>query len=97
MKMGMGLGIILLLMVAWAFFMARDHGARELLREKPSEKIIQHQFGYNPYCGSYHSVGFWQQGPTVEERQGFICGGVISDRYLVTVPFHEGLTISNPL
>jgi hypothetical protein len=68
--------------------------ARNLIESTgPSEYLLDPEFGPNPLCGvTLYSVGFWQQGPGIPERQGYICGGLFGSAKFRIVPFDQGLT-----
>jgi hypothetical protein len=60
----------------------------------PSEYRIGVKLGLNPRCGlTFVSVGFWQQGPGIPERQGYICGGLFTSAKMEVVPFDQGLIL----
>lgn len=62
----------------------------------PSEYSIGLKIGFNPRCGlTFVSVGFWQQGPRIPERQGYICGGLFTSTKIELVPFDEGLILED--
>jgi hypothetical protein len=62
----------------------------------PSEQSIGLKLGFNPRCGiTFVSVGFWQRGPRLPERQGYICGGLFTSPRMEVVPFHAGLVLED--
>lgn len=77
----------------------RLEAARAKIRSSgPSEFTIGLKLGFNPRCGlTFISVGFWQQGPGIPERQGYICGGVLTSAEMRLVPFDAGLVLNDDL
>jgi hypothetical protein len=81
--------------VYWSCSVWLMTAARNLIESSgPSEFLLDPQFGPNRYCGAtLYSVGFWQQGPGIPERQGYVCGGLFSKAQFRIVPFDQGLTV----
>ena len=59
----------------------------------PSEYALAVQYGYNARCHSVVAVGFWQRGPKIPERQGYVCGGFVTGAEILVVPHNEGRAI----
>jgi hypothetical protein len=90
-----------LLVVTLAIFGYCNHLRLEAAQAKiqssgPSEFRTGLKLGLNPRCGmTFISVGFWQQGPGIPERQGYICGGVLTSAEMKLVPFDAGLILND--
>ncbi len=72
--------VLMALVAIWVGNIVRLQSARAVLdRAGPSERLIELELGFNAYCGGdLISARFWQRGPRIPERWGYICGGVIS-------------------
>lgn len=84
-----------------ALFAVSNHyrlaAARDVMeRTGPSEYSLEISYGPNSRCDGLASVGFWQHGPGIPERQGYICGGVLTSPRMELVPFDEGLVPGFP-
>src|SRR4051812_1310979 len=85
--------VLLSVFAAWFVIGARYmSAAAALIRSTPSESVLELQWGANANCPgvTLASVAFWQQGPHLPERQGYVCGGLVSAPTIVVVPFGAG-------
>lgn len=70
------------------------HNAKVLLEQAgPAELELHARYGFtHSRCGSdFVTVIFWQRGPRIPERQGYVCGGLFHPSEIQIVPFDEGL------
>ena len=69
----------------------RLEAARTVLeRAGPSEITTTLTYGFNERCSDIVSVAFWQRGPHMAERQGYVCGGAFGSARIEVVPFAKG-------
>jgi len=59
-----------------------------LEQEGPSEFVQKLRYGFtHSKCqGDFITVIFWQRGPKIPEREGYVCGGVFSPAHIEILP-----------
>jgi len=80
------------LLLAFGFLWIGDRhltAARYALeQEGPSEFVLKLRYGFtHSKCqGDFITVIFWQRGPKIPEREGYVCGGVFSPAHIEILP-----------
>lgn len=82
---------VITLSALWAASVKREAAIALLKAQGPSEIDAHVVYGFDHVrcSGEAMVVAFWQRGPNIPERQGYVCGGILAAPVIELVPFDE--------